>query len=124
MSDTLPFIVNNTSIVQTVTNRIPSGVGSKIPFNHSEMSIDLAKKIFTRIQTKRNQMPLRQKIWLNVSIRSISRGNKKEISKEYYNKIFKCEYKRMKKGFYVRWGERRILKKYIENTMDKMYIVS
>lgn len=84
----------------------------------------LAIKIFTLIKKERNRIPLRKRIELEASIRNIMAGKKKTINKNLYTMIFNSEYERMINGIQVQTREdKKALKRYLGNTMVKMYQV-
>ena len=79
------------------------------------MPIDLATRLFDRIQQKRNRLPVRNRIRIDASIQTIHWGKKRAIKKEFYSLLQKTVYKQMKNAIKVDyWGERKALKKYIE----------
>jgi hypothetical protein len=86
---------------------------------------DLATRLFSRIQQKRNRLPVRNRIRIDASIQTIQWGKKRVINRELYSMLIESIYNQMKDVTkFVYWGERKALKKYIENIMLKMYVVS
>lgn len=59
----------------------------------------------------------------DISVRHILRGNKKGISKELFQITFNNEYKQIQDGIDPKWSEKRALKKFLQNIMEKMYLV-
>ena len=89
------------------------------------LPMDLATRLFNRIQQKRNKLPVRNKVQIDASIQTIQWGKKKVINKELYSLLLKSIYNQMKDvAKFGYWSERKALKRFIENTLMKMYIVS
>jgi hypothetical protein len=49
------------------------------------------------------------------------RGRKKKISKQLFDQALDYEFNLLRQNMGVSWGEKRALKRFIENTMFKMY---
>jgi len=88
-----------------------------------QIPVELAIRLLVLIERRRNQLPIKNKMMTDISVRHILRGNKKEISKELFQITFKNEYKQIENGIDPKWTEKRALKRFLQNIMEKMYLI-
>ena len=96
---------------------------SNIQKQKIQIPVNLAIRLLTLIERRQQQLPIKNKMMTDISIRHILRGNKKEISKELFQITFNNEFKQIQDGIDPKWGEKRALKKFLQNIMEKMYLV-
>jgi hypothetical protein len=95
----------------------------KIQKQEIQIPVELAIRLLVLIQRRRKQIPIKNKMMTDISVRRILRGNKKEISEELFQITFKNEYKQIQDGIDPKWTEKRALKRFLQNIMEKMYLV-
>lgn len=95
----------------------------KIQKQEIQIPVELAIRLLVLIQRRRKQIPIKNKMMTDISVRRILRGNKKEISEELFQITFKNEYKQIQDEIDPKWTEKRALKKFLQNIMEKMYLV-
>jgi hypothetical protein len=101
------------------------GSSTQITEHGPGLSNELTHKMRGLLVEGRKRMPIRNKLALDVATRSILSGNKRRVSKRWYDLVFKTEFNKLKTQLAPRSRhEKRALKSYLTNTMHKMYIVS
>ena len=75
------------------------------------------------LNEKKKCVPIRNKITIDVTLRNLKLGRKRDISKDRYERALNFEYKHMLDVMNIKWGERKYIKKLLKNTMGKMYNV-
>ena len=88
-----------------------------------QIPIGLAKKLLWILNTKMKALPLKNKIGIDISLRNVKLGKKREISKKRFDMAFKLEYKHILDAINISWGERKYLRNFIIGSMEKIYYV-
>ena len=91
--------------------------------NITDIPTNLAKRILLMLNEKKKCVPIRNKITIDVTLRNLKLGRKRDISKDRYERALNFEYKHMLDVMNIKWGERKYIKKLLKNTMGKMYNV-
>ena len=91
--------------------------------HEKEMPSDLARRLLLMFNEKKKKVPLRNMIGINISLRNIRLGKKMDITKKRFDMALKYEYKHVLEAIHIQWGERKFIKRFIENSMEKMYNV-
>lgn len=103
---------------------IDPGTTSQSSFTKkTSLSKELGRRLLGHLEEKQKRIPLRNKIYLERSTRCVMRGRKKKISKQLFDQALDYEFNMLRQKMGIRWGEKRALKRFIENTMFKMYDV-
>ena len=110
------------SVAHKKRNLISKSIGlSQIEF---ELSDNLAKKILVHLEEKKKKLPFKNKVEAEASVRNVVSGKKREITKELFHMALESEFEQIKNKIDIKWGEKKVIKKFIENTMERMYVVT
>ncbi|MFW9877334.1 MAG: hypothetical protein ACFFG0_29955 [Candidatus Thorarchaeota archaeon] len=96
----------------------------RIPFNGNFLSVELAEKILKILEEKQQNLPVSKRLELEKEIRETKHGKKRDISNQVFHILLKTEYKHLIDEMDIKWSEKKVLKKFIEHTMGRMYEVA
>lgn len=96
----------------------------RVPFNGHFIPLELAEKLLKILDEKYKSLPLNKRLEIEAEIRQMKHGRKRDISNQIFLTLLKTEYKQLLDEIDIKWSEKKVLKKYIEHTMGRMYDVA